>query len=131
MTSRISSVRHVELISVGGSSIVHFGDSVGVTPKAKGFAVQREVATFKKDEGDFSDPLFVEPIPTPLMTEKVRMNRFNELSFINVNRLHIISVGSASIIQIGSNRFIDAEARIKNTRQFISPPSKQNEQEER
>jgi spore germination protein PE len=130
MTARMSSVKDIQLISVSDASLIHIGDSVGVTPRARGLAVQREVAVFKKDEGDFSDPLFSEPLPKPLLTENVHMTRFNESPFINVNRLHIMSAGNAVVIQIGSNQFIDTQARIKHFRQFFSQPSKENKKEE-
>jgi spore germination protein PE len=130
MTARISSVKEVQIHSVSDASLIHIGDSVGVTPKARGLAVHREVAVFKKDEGDFSDPLFNEPLPKPLLNENVQMTRFNESSFISVNRLQIISAGNAVVIQIGSNQFIDTQARVKHFRQFYSKPSKANEKEE-
>jgi spore germination protein PE len=119
---RTALVGDIQINGVSTSSIVHIGDTVAIRPRNRVFAVQRQIPTFWSNEGDFEQyPIFSTPIPLPAAVP-IRMSVDNLCSIIQVGRAQILGISSSSIMQVGNNRTIDAEARIKNIRQFITDP---------
>jgi spore germination protein PE len=119
---KISLVNHVKVSSITNSSTLIIGDSAKITSNTRAFAVQRKVAVFFTNEGEFEDfPAFTKVIPKPnLPHEKVNMNVIQESPFIKVNRIYVIGVAQASVMQIGTIRLIENESRIKHFRQFVN-----------
>lgn len=108
-----------KVIEIKLSSILQFGDSLCLTPETKALAVLRSQSSYYGDEGDFSSPIFTNPIPGPSLDEELEMEIINESPYIKVESIKIIGVSASGIVQIGSNQCIDAESRIKHIRQMI------------
>lgn len=120
---RTSIVGDIDILGVTRSSIVHIGDTVCIRPRNRVLAVQRQKAVFQSNEGSFEQfPIFTTPIPIPEIVIPVTMCADNLQSVIQVGRVQILGISSSSIMQVGNSRNIDAEARIKNIRQFITEP---------
>jgi spore germination protein PE len=118
---RTSIVNHVIITSVTSASTLIFGDAVKITARNRALAVQRQVAKFFENEGEFEDfDLFTQPIPQPDRDGLVNMRVINESPFIEVNSVDVIGVAQASTLQIGSTMIFDLESRIKHFRQFVS-----------
>lgn len=121
---RLSIVDNIHVLAISSSSIIHIGDNKIIRPRTRVFALQRKVAEFWGNEGNFDDPLFTVPIPQPAVICDVTMSVDNLCSFIKVDRVKILGVSSSSIVQAGNTELIDAEARIKNIRQYVTEPEK-------
>lgn len=117
--ARTSLVGLFKADSVELGSILQFGDSLCLTPETKALAVLRSQSSYYGDEGDFSSPIFTNPIPGPSLDEELEMEIINESPYIKVESIKIIGVSASGIVQIGSNQCIDAESRIKHIRQMI------------
>jgi spore germination protein PE len=103
------------------SSIVFIGDNVVIDASLKAIAVQREVADFWDDEGDFAAyPLFSQPIPEPAPVAEADFVVDNSDSSILVDRMRVVAMADSAVLQIGSNKLINGEARIKQFRQLLS-----------
>lgn len=118
MYRRISIVQSTKVIGIREAATFHIGDSIGYDPKFRGFSLNRITTSFQGNEGDFSESTFYEPIPKPVMTENVRMNKYDEFPFIRVGMVKIIGIANSSVYQIGSTKIINAEARVRHVRQF-------------
>jgi spore germination protein PE len=118
---RTSVVNHVKVTSISTSSTLIVGDSVKITSRTRALAVQRQVAVFFANEGEFEDyPLFTKEIPQPSISERLNMSIVQESPFIKVNSIYVIGVAASSTMQIGSTRIIDLESRLKHFRQFVT-----------
>lgn len=117
MTTRTSIINNFKLNALAASAILQIGDSFILKPKAKVFAVQREVPFFWGDEGNLENyDIYYQAIPQPVITELVNMNIINRSPVIKVNNIRILGVSASSIVHIGSTKIIDAEARVKHIR---------------
>ncbi|MCD7034897.1 spore germination protein GerPE [Metabacillus sp. GX 13764] len=117
---RLSVVKTAYVNVVGIASVFNIGDSSKITPRTRVFAVQREAEIFFDGEGDLNQfEIFSLPLPVPVRSEFVRTCIINENAAINAQYVKILGVSTASIFHIGSTNFIDAEARIKHTRQLL------------
>jgi spore germination protein PE len=121
---RLSIVDNIHILAISTACIIHIGDNKVIRPRNRVFALQRKVAEFLGNEGNFDDPLFTVPIPQPASICDVTMSVDNLGSFIKVGRVKILGVSSSSVIQAGNTELIDAEARIKNIRQYVTEPGK-------
>ncbi|MGD6817720.1 spore germination protein GerPE [Metabacillus sp. 84] len=122
MYNRNSIVDAAYVNTLGLSSVFQIGDSREIVPKANVFAVQREAEIFYDNEGDFSRyEIFQIPIPRPVRTETVIPSYFHEKPFIRVKFVKLLAVSTSGVFQIGSTDLIDAEARVKHTRQLFRP----------
>lgn len=118
--ARISSVTNIDINSVGLASTLLIGDIVEITPRARDLAVQRQVAIFNGDEGDFgSYAMFSRPIPQPVIYEQVGMSVTNTNPYIKVRNVTVMSISAAAVMQVGSNCKVDSEARVINIRQLV------------
>ncbi|PYI55740.1 spore germination protein GerPE [Paenibacillus flagellatus] len=118
---RLSVVDDISVNEVTFSSTLLVGDIEDVKPRTMALAVQREVPTFRGDEGSFeSFPIFKRPIPRPVPDEPVAMTINNARSLIRVGWVDVLSVSTSSLLQVGSSRSIDAETRTKHIRQLRS-----------
>jgi spore germination protein PE len=121
---RLSIVGNVKISNIGLSSTLQVGDSAIIQARNRVFAVQREVATFWSDEGNFNlYPIFSRPsvYPPILETDTVAMSVDNFGSTINVANIRILSITASSVTQVGSNRIIQADSRILNIRHYVRP----------
>jgi spore germination protein PE len=126
---RISIVNDLKVLSVTSASSLMVGDAFKFTARARSIAVQRQVAVFFANEGEFEDyPLFTKKIPQPKISEQVNMNVINESPYIKVRTVKVLGVASASTLQIGSTRFIDLEARLKHFRHFVTSETPINQE---
>jgi spore germination protein PE len=117
---RSSSVGQIKINDVSLASVIQIGDNESIKPTSKALAIQREIADFRGNEGDFNDfPLFSRVIPIPEVYEEVHMFVENTYDKIEVGRIRVSAFSSSAVLQIGSNRRIESEARIKHIRQFI------------
>jgi spore germination protein PE len=119
---RVSIVDNIHVLAMSSACIFHIGDNQVIRPRNHVFALQRKVAEFLGNEGNFDEPLFTDPIPQPAVICDVTMSVDNLGSFIKVGRVKILGVSSSSIVQAGNTELIDSEARIKNIRQFVTEP---------
>lgn len=118
--ARTSVVGSVRILSAQLSSIVQAGDSVAVSPRSEALAVQRQVADYYDDEGNFgSFRIFKQNIPEPLLDESWSFSVRNDNPCIQVGFVNIIGLSASSILQIGSNKLVDAESRTKHIRQLL------------
>jgi spore germination protein PE len=114
-------VQNILINELGLSSTLFVGDIVEVRPRGRVLAVQREISSYLGNEGNFNDyPLFSNPIPQPIVYEKVTLNIKNSNPFIKVQDIEVLGIAASSLLQVGSNRTIDAESRIKNIRQLLA-----------
>jgi spore germination protein PE len=127
---RTSIVKNLKVLSVTSSSNLLVGDSFKLIARSRAIAVQRQIAVFFANEGEFEDyPLFTKEIPQPNIDEQVNMSVVHESPYIKVRNIKVIGVASSSTLQIGSTRFIDLESRLKHFRQFVTsvPPINREE----
>jgi spore germination protein PE len=118
--SRWSVVQHIKINNISLASILHIGDNRAIKPVSKALAVQRQVASFNENEGNFAEfPLFSRVIPIPDPYEPLDMTIDNECDTIQVNCVRVLAISSSSVMQIGSNKLIESETRIKHFRQFV------------
>jgi spore germination protein PE len=104
------------------SSILQFGDNAVIQAKNRVLAVQREISQFWGDEGSFEAyPIFNRPIQLPPEIGTVAMSVDNLGSVIKVGRIHVFSLAASAVLQVGSNRILEAESRIINIRQYVTP----------
>ncbi|OZM57225.1 hypothetical protein CIB95_07110 [Lottiidibacillus patelloidae] len=118
---RISDVSNIKVQSVNSSSVLQVGDSYKLKPFSRALAVQREVAIFLGDEGNFNYNTFKEEIPLPEheSEETVKTTFINELETIKTENVYILSLAASSIFHVGSTEIIESEARIKHFRQLL------------
>lgn len=119
---RLSVVDDVYILAISSASALHVGDNKVIRLRNRVFAVQRKIADFWGNEGNFADPLFSDPIPQPAFAGDVTMSVDNLGSIITVGRVKILAISASSAMQVGSTELLDAEARIKNIRHFITSP---------
>jgi spore germination protein PE len=118
--SRVSSVRHINIVEVGTTSILEIGDSKQVEPVSFAIAVQRERAIFFENEFSYDDySIFSREIPQPFINEEMEITTINESSMIKVETVDILNTSSSSVIHLGSSTSINAEARIKHIRHLL------------
>jgi spore germination protein PE len=129
---RVSLVGSIKVNGMLFSSILQIGDNAVIQAKTRIFAVQREVAQFWGREGNFEMyPIFKRPSPEPPAIDTVTMSVDNLGSFIQVRHVRILALSTSAVLQVGSNKMIEADTRIKNIRQFVTPrPSGGSEAEE-
>ncbi|WP_100407424.1 spore germination protein GerPE [Bacillus solitudinis] len=124
MFKRTSNVKTITVTDISNGSIAEIGDSLNITPRSKALAVQREYELFYEDEGNFEAfPLFTQPIPKPIIEEKINLKKYHDSSFIHVNHIDVISFSTAGVMHIGSTKTIDAESRVKHIRQLLNDSS--------
>lgn len=117
---RTSVVGNIKVINTIFSSILQIGDNVSVTPVSNSLAVQRQVSSYRGNEGNLDEfPIFKRPIPEGALTERLNMNIHNETSEIHVGNIYIFGLSIASVLQIGSNKMTAPENRTKHIRQLI------------
>ncbi|MDF2936596.1 MAG: gerPE [Paenibacillaceae bacterium] len=118
--TRTSIVGAVRIISSQISSIVQFGDSVGLAAVSQVLAVQQETANFQGNEGDNwrEYPFYSRELPVISPGGEVLMNRRNPCPNIRVGAVSIYGLSAAAVLQIGSNRLIDLENRTFHIRQY-------------
>ncbi|KZZ84563.1 hypothetical protein AS29_010340 [Bacillus sp. SJS] len=117
--------------TVGISSVFNIGDSREILPKCNVFAVQREAEVFYDNEGDFSRyDIFQLPMPRPIKSEFVNPVYFHEKPFIRTKFVKILAISTSGVFHIGSTDLIDAEARIKHTRQLFRPKGELDPEEQ-
>jgi spore germination protein PE len=116
---RISSVGQINVNNISQASILQIGDNEFIKPTGKVLAVQREIADFQGNEGNFNDySIFSRIIPIPEVYEEVHMFVDNVCNKIEVGRIRVLAVSAASVMQVGSNSRIKSESRILNIRHF-------------
>ncbi|AZB42281.1 spore germination protein GerPE [Bacillus sp. FJAT-42376] len=122
MYNRNSIVDAAYVNILGFSSVFNIGDSREILPKANVFAVQREAEVFYDNEGDFSKyDIFQLPVPRPIKSEQVAVSYIHEKPFIRTKFVKILALSTSAVFQIGSADLIEAEARVKHTRQLFRP----------
>lgn len=118
---RTSVVHNLKVNVAFFASAVFIGDNLVVDPFTRAIAVQREIADFLGDEGDFNRyPLFSRPIPQPGLETDVSLTITNESPWIQVRNLRVLSLSTSAVLQVGSTMIIDAESRTKQFRQMLS-----------
>jgi spore germination protein PE len=119
---RLSMVGTIKINGMLFSSLLQIGDNAVIQAQSRVFAVQREIARFWGREGRFDMyPIFTRPVPRPPELDYVAMSVDNLGSFIKVGHIRILALSTSAIMQTGSNRVLEAESRVKNIRQLISP----------
>jgi len=117
MRPRVSIVNDIRINAIALSSIFLVGDAYLLEPRAKVFAIQREIPIFWREDTNIDRySIYTRPIKRPLITEKIKMVVINESPVIKVNSIRILGISTSAILQIGSNKIIDAEARVKHIR---------------
>jgi spore germination protein PE len=117
---RWSVVKQMKINNISLASILQIGDNESIKPVSKALAVQRQIATFRENEGNFDEfPLFKRVIPIPDAYEEVNMTIDHVCDTIQVNCVRVLAVSSSSVVQVGSNCLIESETRIKHFRQFV------------
>lgn len=118
-SKHISVVDNVSVKTIALSSNFQIGDSSNINANALAFAVQREVEIFYGNEGRFQDyAIFSEVIPTPPISENVKINRYNANPTIYVSDIRIIGITASSIFHIGNTKEVNLESRIHHIRQL-------------
>ncbi|MDF2922656.1 MAG: hypothetical protein K0R57_1570 [Paenibacillaceae bacterium] len=116
---RVSIIGQVRIFSAQLSSIVQFGDSVGISASSRVLAVQREKANFWGSEGDLGRfRIFSQNIPQPLADEPYSFRTENEDAAICVGDVTIYGLSASTVFQAGSNRSIELENRTMHIRQL-------------
>lgn len=117
---RTSIVGGVRIISSQISSIVQFGDSLGMAAASRVLAVQQETANFQGSEGDdWSDyPFYNREFPVVAPDGEVTMNRQDVCREIRVGVVSIYGLSAAAVLQIGSTKLVDLENRTYHIRQY-------------
>ncbi len=117
---RTSVVGGVRIISSQISSIVQFGDSLGMAAASRVLAVQQETANFQGSEGeDWSGyPFYNREFPVVTPGGEVTMNRRDVCREIRVGAVSIYGLSAAAVLQIGSTKLIDLENRTYHIRQY-------------
>lgn len=123
MFKRSSFVDSLKVDSLQFSSIIQLGDSHYIRGTNLALAEQREEEIFFGQEGDFSRyRVFSEPLPLPLLTEHLRIERNNHGACgIKVGTIKINGVSSSSLVHIGNSKIVQMEARIKHIRHLLFP----------
>lgn len=116
MQQRISIVDKLNILSVIFSSVLEIGDSNSILPYSRALAVQREHEIFYGGEGNFDNPIFYEPVPRPVINERITFTKINESPHIHVHSVTIFGISTSSIAHIGSTNLIQGEARVKHVR---------------
>lgn len=99
---------------------MQIGDSQIINALSRALAVQREAEVFFTSEGDFSMyPIFSEPIPLPLIDEKIVFQKFDLSPTINVAHIKVKGLAASSIFHIGNSNNVYMEARVKHIRQLV------------
>ncbi|MGN7455524.1 spore germination protein GerPE [Paenibacillus pasadenensis] len=120
---RTSYIGSAELISIGLSSVVQFGDTGSVNARVTGLAVQRQLDHRAGGEVDFAGySLFVKPF-NPIEEESleeadVRTIRSNPCPAIQVGCVNVIAYSSASVLLGGNAVEVNLESRLKHFRQY-------------
>ncbi|MDP4550689.1 spore germination protein GerPE [Alkalihalobacillus macyae] len=129
MHSRSSLVNWMNILSVDSSGTVQIGDSNQITPETNIFALQREQANFRGNEYEDLSPfsIYSQALPLPLLTECINHITVHENPVIKVNSIQVLGVAASGVVHVGSTRTIQAEARVKNIREFFSDPNEGNE----
>jgi spore germination protein PE len=118
---RTSIVKSFYANNITSASTLIVGDCGAIKTRTKVLALQRQVAVFFEDEGDFSDfPFFSKEIQKPVVNEKLVMITENVSPLIKVGNIRVIAVAAASGVVIGSVIAVDSEARLKHFRNFIT-----------
>lgn len=118
--TRTTVVKQVIVTSISSASTFMAGDCCKLSSQTRALAVQRQVAVFFPEEGEFEDyAAFTEDIPKQAITQQVQMRCIQESPNIRVNRVDVIGVAEGSAMQLGSTRLITLESRIKHFRQFV------------
>lgn len=95
-----------------------------ILPYSKALAVQRQYEIFYGNEGNFATyQLFNTPIPLPVITESITVQKTNESPTICVGSVNILAGAFSSVIHIGSTNHIKSEARVKHIRQLAEETS--------
>ncbi|OXM16774.1 spore germination protein GerPE [Paenibacillus herberti] len=120
---RTSYIGSVEMITVGLSSVIQFGDTGTINAKSTGIAVQRQLDHRVGGEVDFSGySLFsmpFNPMPEESLDEAdVRTIRSNPVPAIQLGSLYVITCSSSSILLGGSAVEVNLESRLKHFRQY-------------
>ncbi|WP_051620721.1 spore germination protein GerPE [Paenibacillus sp. UNC451MF] len=119
--NRWSIVKYIKVFNVSEASIIQIGDNKNNRPSSRVIAVQREVADFKGDEGNFEQlPLFSREIPLPDVTETVDMKIDHVCDTIKVGKVTVLGIVASSVFQVGTNETIEAESRVKQFRQLVT-----------
>lgn len=120
---RTSIVGGVRIISSQISSIVQFGDSLGMAAASRVLAVQQETANFQGSEGDdwSAYPFYNREFPVVTPGEEVIMNRRDVCRDIRVGAVSIYGLSAAAVLQIGSTKLVDLENRTYHIRQYDTP----------
>ncbi|MFD1039008.1 spore germination protein GerPE [Virgibacillus byunsanensis] len=118
MLKRTAEVKKITINSVTFSSIFNIGDTKISHPKTKEIAVQKEGATFTKEDNlYFRDYPIFNMEPNWLSKQHTASTTTaHHVNTINVQNVSIIGVSSSSIAQVGSIGKINADARIKHFR---------------
>jgi spore germination protein PE len=120
---RTSIVGGVRIISSQISSIVQFGDSLGMAAASRVLAVQQETANFQGSEGDdwSGYPFYNRELPVVTPGGEVTMNRRDLCREIRVGAVSIYGLSAAAVLQIGSTKLVDLENRTYHIRQYDTP----------
>lgn len=118
MLKRTSAVDALTVDSLQYSSVIELGDSTYIQGGNRALAVQREREIFFGSEGDFSKyAVFSEPIPLPIITERVIMETYHwPGANIKVGNIRILGVSSSSIVHVGNSNSVQMESRVKHIR---------------
>lgn len=120
---RTSIVGGVRIISSQISSIVQFGDSLGMAAASRVLAVQQETANFQGSEGDdwSGYPFYNRELPVVTPGGEVEMIRRDVCREIRVGAVSIYGLSAAAVLQIGSTKLVDLENRTFHIRQYDTP----------
>ncbi|MCM3747265.1 spore germination protein GerPE [Paenibacillus pasadenensis] len=119
---RTAYIGSVELISIGLSSVVQFGDTGRIHSRTKVLAVQRQLDHRVGGEVEFDRyPLFYKPfaqLKESADAADVRTIRTNPTPGIQVGSVSVIAYSSAAVMLTGNAVEAELETRLKHFRQF-------------
>ncbi|KXZ18840.1 spore gernimation protein GerPE [Bacillus nakamurai] len=126
MLKRISRLRLAKVNAIGIASVFQAGDTNEIDMKTKVFAVQRPIATYRDDEGNFHKKeyqVFQQPAVMPLPETGVQSAFCHEMPSIQVRSVKVQGLSTSSVFQAGSASVVLGDSRLKHIRQIESPNS--------
>ncbi|MCC9021350.1 spore germination protein GerPE [Bacillus nakamurai] len=128
MLKRISRLRVAKVNFIGIASVFQAGDTNEINMKTKVFAVQRPIATYRDDEGNFHKKeyqVFQQPAVMPLPETGVQSAFCHEMPSIQVRSVKVQGLSTSSVFQAGSASVVLGDSRLKHIRQ-IGPLNSQS-----
>lgn|SRR5690625_688809 len=118
--ARTTVIRSVKVYDVSLASVLNFGDTEVIEPKANVLAVQRQKPTFWGNEGDLSHYLtYARTIPLPNRDESIHLSYDDQDPCIRIGHVHVTSLSASGVVQIGNAVRVQTESRTNHIRHFI------------